>query len=645
MSIATQPQRVLVIDDDQTLHEAFRNVLTPLRIDSGSLDAMAADFFDEVDSAKSAPADLTTFELDLASQGQEGWELVKAAVAQGRPYGMAFVDMRMPPGWDGLETIEHLWEADPDLEVVICTAFSDHSWDQIVGRLGRTHHLLLLRKPFDKAEVWQLASAQTRKRQAEHAAQLRQGELEAINQRLAEEIAARTVAEDRLKHDALHDGLTDLPNRLLLTERLARCMERARRHPDYLYAVLFLDLDDFKLVNDSLGHTIGDHLLIEVAQRLAGALRTLDTASRMDDQTPARMGGDEFVVLLDGLNTAGDAQRVAQRIHDAVAQPLTIAGYEITVSISVGMALGRPEYSVPDEILRDADAALYHSKAIGKSRVHLFDDTIRQQVLDRVRISSDLRKAIPQHQLRLLYQPIVSLSTNRIESFEALVRWEHPELGTISPAQFIPVAEDTGVIHELGKWVLREACQQLRIWHDAFPAAGHVSVSVNVSTKQLAWAEFPTFIQQTLKDTGLAGRDLNIEVTESALIENSELVRQMLQSLRSLGVGVHLDDFGTGYSSLSYLHQLPFDAIKIDRAFVRDMKLDGEHANIIQAIQVMASNRHMAVIAEGIEKIEQLVQLQALDCNSGQGYYLSRPVDGKAAHAMLAGDRPLALSA
>ncbi len=625
--------RILVIDDDSTIHEAFRGILTPKRIDSSDLDAAMSALFDEPQEA--APTQETSFVLDTASQGQEGYEKVKAAVAAGRTYDMAFVDMRMPPGWDGLETIEHLWKADPDLEVVICTAFSDFSWDQIIKRLGHTHRLLLLRKPFDRAEVWQLASAQSRKRHAETESVRHRTDLEATNRRLEEEIKARTRVEDQLKHDALHDGLTDLPNRVLLLDRLGRCIERSKRFSDYIYAVLYMDLDDFKVVNDTLGHTVGDYLLIEVSKRIAGSLRGLDTASRREDHTPARLGGDEFVVLLDGLRSREDAMLVAERIRHAISQKIQIAKHDMNVTTSIGIAFGRPEYQLAEDILRDADAALYHSKTHGKGRVGLFDETIHNEVMERLRLGSDLRKAIELHQLRLMYQPIISLETKKIESFEALVRWEHPEMGCISPVRFIPLAEENGTIHDLGRWVLREACQQLRIWHDQFPDQSKLAMSVNVSSKQLSARDFIAFVKDTITQAGLEGRHINLEVTESVLIENAGPACAILEELRGFGIGIHLDDFGTGYSSLSYLHQLPFDAIKIDRSFVKDMNLDGRNANIIQAIQVMASNRSMNVIAEGIEKIEQLVQLQALECSSGQGFYLSRPIDAKAAEIVL----------
>ena len=630
---STRIPRVLVIDDDRTVHEAFRAILAPERIASAGLDAMAAALFDDRGDAGASPAE-GVFELTVASQGEEGVDVAAAAVRDGRPFDMAFVDMRMPPGLDGVETIERLWAADPDLEVVICTAYSDYSWDQIIHRLGKTHRLLLLRKPFDKAEAWQMASAQSRKRHAEETARTCDA-LRELNARLEEEIAARARAEDKLKHDALHDSLTALPNRLLLTERLERCMARAKRNPEYLYAVMFLDLDEFKAINDTHGHAIGDQVLIEVANRLNASLRSLDTASRLDDQTPARMGGDEFVILLDGLRSFDDAMQVAHRVHDAVSQVATFAGHTIAVSASLGLALGSAEHAVPDDVLRDADAALYHSKNNGKGRVHVFDDGIRRQVVQRLRLSADLRSAIHLQQLRLLYQPILSLESGRIESFEALVRWDHPTLGAVAPAQFIPIAEETGTIQEVGRWVLRESCQQLRLWHEQIPSRSDLAISVNVSPKQLAAGDFVENLLQTLRDIGLEGRHLIIEVTESTLVENIAVANDILEKLRAIGVRIHLDDFGVGYSSLSYLHQLPFDAIKIDRSFVKDMKLDAVHANTIMAIQAMALNRHMRVIAEGIETVEQLVQLQALDCAMGQGFYLARPIDAQAARTLL----------
>ncbi len=619
-----------MIDDEQSIQKAYRTILCRAAGGSDALDAMDAALFGKTPQTP-ATTPTATFEVDAASQGREGVSLLNKALAEGRPYSMAFVDMRMPPGWDGTQTVEQLWKADPNLDVVICTAYSDHPWDDIAQRLGQTHRLLLLRKPFDAAEVWQLANSLSQKRLAETNAVAARQALELSHARLQLEVEARRTVEGQLKYDSL----TSLPNRLLINERIERCIERSKRDAAFKYAVLFLDLDNFKSINDTLGHAMGDYLLVEVGKRLEGSLRSLDSAMRVGGDIPARLGGDEFVLLLDDVNSADEVRVIAQRLQRTIAQPTVMAGHQVAVNVSIGFVLGCPEHLVPDDLLRDADAALYQAKETGKGQVCEYDETIRQKVLSERRLSNDLKSAISLSQLRVLYQPIVSLESGLIESVEALVRWDHPELGTLGPALFIPVAEETGVIHELGLWVMRESCQQLRIWHERFPAHKSLCVSVNVSTKQLAVAGLADAIARIIRDTGLPGECLNIEITESAFIDNIEAVCKQLASIREMGVGLHLDDFGTGYSSLSSFHTLPIDAVKIDRSFVSGMGLDGRVANIVNAIQTMASNRRVKVIAEGIETIEQLAQLQALGCSSGQGYYMSRPVDAVAVQALL----------
>lgn len=583
---------------------------------------------------KHSPSRSEPFQIESAIGPDRAVELARVALAQNKPYSVALVDTRALSCDAGATMIDRLWRIDPDLQIMVITTDVDAWWNEMEGRLDPTHRVVAVRSPVGGAEARQLARVLARKRLAESAT--RQCEvLQALNRRLEEEIVARAKAEDQLKHDALHDSLTSLPNRLLLTERLERCIERSKRNSDYMYAVMFLDLDDFKAINDTHGHAIGDQVLINVADRINASLRSLDTASRMDEQTPARMGGDEFVILLDGLKSFDDAMRVAERVHAAVCHRATVGGHEVPVGSSIGIALGSVEYEVPDDILRDADAALYHSKRSGKGRVGVFNEGARREMADRLRLSIDLHSAIHLEQLRLLFQPILSLESGTIESFEALVRWDHPQLGAVSPALFIPLAEETGAIHSIGAWVLRESCQQLRLWHDQIPDRRDLAVSVNVSPKQLAAPDFVGRVERTLAEMGLEGRHLIVEVTENALVENVEAVNTILFHLRDQGVRIHLDDFGVGYSSLSYLHQLPFDAIKIDRSFVKDMKLDAVHANTIMAIQTMASNRSMRVIAEGIETVEQLVQLQALDCAMGQGYYLARPIDAQTARSLL----------
>lgn len=622
--------RILVIDDEPSLQQAYRTILCPRPAGNASLDAMDAALFGNPDSSTPTPTP-ARFELDVASQGQQGLAMLTAALAEGRPYGMVFVDMRMPPGWDGVETVENLWKVDPNLEVVICTAYSDHPWNKVVDRLGHTHRLLLLRKPFDAAEIWQLAESLSQKRNIESASRASQIALENANANLQREAAARQSVEGKLKYDSL----TQLPNRVLLYERIEACIERAKRDPHFKFSALFLDVDDFKMINDTFGHAIGDYLLVEVGKRLNASLRSLDTALRSHKDTAARLSGDEFVILLDGVSATNDGQIVAERIQQLMSQPITIGGRDLNITVSLGCAMGSGDHLVPEDLLRDADAALYQAKADGKGQIRVFDESIRQSIMTRQRLTVDLQNPATLHQLRVMYQPIVSLESGLIESFEALLRWEHPELGAISPALFIPIAEESGRIHDLGLWVLRESCQQLRIWHERFPTRNDLTVSVNVSTKQLADLKFTDSVEQILKDVGLSGNFLNIEITESAFIDNMDTVCRQLATIRSMGINLHLDDFGTGYSSLSYFHTLPIDAVKIDRSFVSNMGLDGRVANIVQAIQIMATNRSLKVIAEGVETVEQLAQLQALGCTYGQGYLMSRPVDPVAAGNIL----------
>ncbi len=623
------PYRILVIDDEASIHTAYLSILRPASAANTSLMAAEEALFGERPSAKAA--NRTSFEVDTATQGERGLELLKAAIAEGRPYKMAFVDMRMPPGWNGIETVKNLWNVDPDLEVVISTAYSDTPWDEVVEELGQTHKLLLLRKPFDSAEVWQMADSLSQKRTRDEKACEYQSELAKTNMSLSREVQARQSIEGLLKFDSL----TQLPNRVLLYERIEMCIERAKLDPQSQYAVIFIDIDDFKMINDTYGHAMGDFLLVEVANRLKSCVRSMGHSIRTRGDIPARLGGDEFVLLLDNPQSAQNMLSIANRIQELMRQPITLGGRVISSSISLGCAIGTKEHLFPDDALRDADAALYQAKANGKGQICVFDDSIRQSVITRKKLRNDLKSAIHENQIRLVYQPVISLESGIPEGFEALARWWHPTLGVISPTLFIPIAEESGCIHEIGYWVLRESCQQLMVWRQQFPSLTDLSISVNVSTRQLAEHQFAHTLGEILQEIGLPGEYLNVELTESVFIENVAMVCQQLDSIRKLGVKLHLDDFGTGYSSLSTFHTLPVDAIKIDRSFVTNMLLNGQVANIVNAIQQMASNRNLRVIAEGIETKDQLSQLQALGCQSGQGFYLSRPVDSVKAQALL----------
>ena len=441
------------------------------------------------------------------------------------------------------------------------------------------------------------------------------------------DITERKQAEEQLQYIAFYDSLTELPNRALFMDRLEHVLQRAKRNQDCLFAVLFLDLDDFKLINDSLGHLAGDRLLKEIARRLRNCLRPSDTL--------ARLGGDEFTILLEELKNLEDAIKVAERIHNQLSLPFKLNSHEIFPHTSIGITLSTMGYDQTKEILRDADTAMYRAKTLGKGRYQVFDSYLHQSAVASLQLKNDLRRAIERQEFLIYYQPIRELATGRLTGFEALLRWQHPERGLISPAEFIPVAEETGSIVPLGQWILSEACRQMKAWQEQLPTAESLKISVNLSGKQLTEAEFIEKINQILTQTDLDSRSLKLEITESTLMENVEVATKMLRQLRARKINLSLDDFGTGYSSLSYLHRFPLNTLKIDRSFVSRMKANDQNSEIIRAIVTLAHTLGMDVTAEGVETQEQLEQLKLLRCEQGQGYLFSRPLNQKAAEALL----------
>ncbi|HHP7232348.1 MAG TPA: EAL domain-containing protein, partial [Xenococcaceae cyanobacterium] len=402
------------------------------------------------------------------------------------------------------------------------------------------------------------------------------------------DITERKQMERQLLHDALHDSLTGLPNRALFTDRLEHELIRVKNQPDYLFAVLFLDLDRFKVVNDSVGHLIGDKLLVEIARRLETCVRPTDTV--------ARLGGDEFTILLENIADIHAATKVAEKIYQALTIPFNLEGYEIFTTASIGIALSSQGYQQPEDILRDADLTMYTAKEQGKARYEVFDSSMHTRALKRLELETDLRKALEREEFLVYYQPITSLSTGTLAGFEALVRWQHPTRGLISPAEFIPVTEETGLIIPLGKQLLKEACQQLRSWHLKYPQYSSLKISVNLSGKQLKELSLIDTIDNILAETGLEGKFLKLEITESLLMEDLEVVTNMLLSLRARKIQLSIDDFGTGYSSLSYLHRFPVDTIKIDRSFINEIKSERDNS-IVKTIITLAHMLNMDVIA------------------------------------------------
>ena len=444
------------------------------------------------------------------------------------------------------------------------------------------------------------------------------------------DISERKRAEEQLLRNAFHDGLTSLPNRVLFMDRLGRSIERAKRRKDYLFAALFLDFDRFKIVNESLGHAVGDQLLIAIARRLEMCLRPSDTL--------ARLGGDEFAILLEDMTDGSDATRVADRIQKEFTSPFDLNGQEVFIAVSIGIALSNRGYDRPEDLLRDAETAMYRAKAHGKARYEMFDVKMHTHAVALLRLEADLRRAMDRQELAVHYQPIVSLQTGKMTGCEALLRWQHPRHGLISPVDFIPVAEETGLIVPIGEWVLRTACAQNKVWQkmDLPP----LCVTVNLSGRQLQ-EDLTLVVGQILKETRLPPSCLGLELTESIVIENAQKSIVVLHELKKLGIQLSMDDFGTGYSSLSYLSRFPFDVIKIDRSFVRNVVRDPDHATIATAVIALAHSLKLKVIAEGVETEEQLGFLRSRQCDEMQGYLFSPAVPADTMTKFLQEDRNL----
>lgn len=443
---------------------------------------------------------------------------------------------------------------------------------------------------------------------------------------IASDITERKQMQEQLIHDAFHDALTGLPNRVLFMKQLAAAIIRAKAS-SHLFAVLFLDLDRFKLINDSLGHLVGDQLLVAIAHRLATCLQP--------NETIARLGGDEFIILIDRMQHPQEATELAERIQKILQVPFHLNEYKVYTTASIGIAMSLANYDQPEQVLRDADIALYHAKGQNRTRHSVFDSAMYDQTVALLQLETDLHWAIEQKQLRVHYQPIVSLETGEISGFEALVRWQHPTRGLVSPAEFIPIAEEVGLIIPIGHWVLQTACQRLRRWQDRFPQAKDLTISVNLSSKQLLQPNLSEQVAQVLQETGLNPACLKLEITESGIMQTTEPI-ELLSKLKALQVHLSIDDFGTGYSSLSRLRQFPIDTLKIDRSFVSNMHEASENAEIVHAIISLAHNLGLDVVAEGVEIAEQLAWLKALHCEQGQGYFFAKPLDHQAAADLIA---------
>jgi diguanylate cyclase (GGDEF)-like protein/PAS domain S-box-containing protein len=717
--------RLLIIDDNESIHDDLKKILLHQDHDCG-LSADEKLLFGTTQEME------TEFDVDSAFQGQEGLDFVMRAQSSRTSYALAFVDVRMPPGWDGIETIRHLWRADPELQVVICTAHSDYNWNTIAQELGVSHNFVILKKPFDNIEVKQLAHALTAKWTAMRMARLKMEDLDRqveertadlrrteekyraifedavigifqaspdgrllnincafakmhgydtpeqlldaaadssrevildashinnwarilnkqdivrgaevevttrdgsrrwvlVNIRAArnrdgvilyhegtvEDVTERKRAQQQVNYLAYYDVLTGLPNRTLLQERLKEAL--SDWHQNRRTALLFLDLDRFKLINDSLGHSFGDLLLRQVADRLQAQLRKQDTV--------ARVGGDEFLILLPGIDTIAEAESTAARLVSSLTGEFQIQGRQLSVSCSVGISIF-PEHGRDEEtLIRNADAAMYSAKEKGCNTSCLFTEEMNTRVMERLIIETSLRGAVERKELFLVYQPLVDISDSEVLGLEALLRWQHPEHGLIAPDRFIGVAENTGLITSIGEWALRATCLQIIHWqNNGLPI---VPVAVNVSAVQFRQEGFRDLIKGVLNETGLPPQYLQFELTESVLLTNADVVFKVLHEMHDMGLRLVIDDFGTGYSSLSYLRHFPVTKVKIDRSFIRDVTLDPDDAAITMAIISMSHGLNLKVLAEGVESEAQLAFLRAHGCDEYQGYYFSRPL-------------------
>ncbi|HEY9866454.1 MAG TPA: EAL domain-containing protein [Candidatus Obscuribacterales bacterium] len=523
----------------------------------------------------------------------------------------------MMPEMDGYEVCQHL-KADAktaEIPIIFLSALDD-VLDKVKGfQVGGVDYIT---KPFQFEEVLIRVQNQLALRAAELEIRVLNEELEVrVKQRTQELEAANT----KLLAMALHDSLTGLPNRALLMTDLHRSIHLAKANSGYQFAVLFLDCDRFKVVNDSLGHLVGDELLVLIAHRLSCYVKPQNTL--------ARLGGDEFAILLTEIPDFNAVITLSDQILQCFSQPFNLERHEIFINASIGIVIGNCDYDEPEHLLRDADTAMYRAKALGKGQYHLFDPVMHTAALERLQLETDLRRGIEQQELVVHYQPIVCLNTGKISGFEALVRWRHPQRGLVPPNLFIPIAEETGLITAIGYWVLSESCHQLRAWQKQNLIDPRLFVSVNLSVKQFAQPNLLEQIDQVLVDSQLNPDCLKLEITESAIMDNHQNVATILKELRKRHILISIDDFGTGYSSLSYLHSFPVDTLKIDKSFVQRLNLESENIGLIPVIISLAKTMNMNVVAEGIELPEQLEILRELNCGLGQGYLFAKPLPGE----------------
>ncbi|MGK7877397.1 MAG: EAL domain-containing protein [Xenococcaceae cyanobacterium] len=574
-----------------------------------------------------SPANLRVLSTMLIKQGYNvrkaiNGEMALTAVQTLLP-DLILLDIMMPK-MDGYEVCQRL-KANPqtvEIPIIFLSALTE-VFDKVKAfGVGGVDYIT---KPFEVEEVLTRVQKQLALRAAEQ-------EIRKLNAQLEERVKDRTrqleAANAQLLEMAFHDNLTGLPNRALFMEHLEQVLNRAKADSAYQFAVLFLDCDRFKVINDSLGHLVGDELLIAITRRLE--------ASLSQGNTLARLGGDEFAILLMEIQDISSATQVADRILERLRDPFQLERHEVFINASIGIVLGNFNYDKPEHLLRDAETAMYRAKALGKAQYHIFEPTMHDAALQVLQLETELRRAVNQQEFILHYQPIISLNTGRITGFEALVRWRHPQRGLVFPEFFISVAEETGLMIPIGKWVLQQACHQLHLWQQQGVADDSLTISVNLSVRQFAQPDLIEQIDQILAETQLNPQSLKLEITESIIMDNPQFASAIFQKLRERQIQLSIDDFGTGYSSLSYLHLFPIDILKIDRSFVKCLDGNRENLGLIPGIISIAREMGMNVIAEGIETQQQLAQLRRLNCGFGQGYLFSKPLEAEKAMNLMA---------
>jgi diguanylate cyclase len=608
------PIRVLVVDDEDEVRDAYRQILLEADVtrDLAAFHDLRSRLFRKVDEpAPTAPAAPrgATFDPVFCDGAEAAVAAVKDALEQEQPFAVVFLDMRMPPGPDGVWAAARIRELDPAVEIVVCTAYSDVDPCEIGGIVPPEEKLSYLQKPFHPHEIRQMTIA----------------------------LASKWRAERTVVKLAYFDALTGLPNREQSRKRLVGAIEAARQH-ERILAVLYLDLDNFKRVNDTLGHAVGDELLQVVAARLRHSLRYGDTRSNEASAVArpgdlARLGGDEFMVLLPNIRKPADAGVIAERIIGALRVPMQLAMNSLVITPSVGIATFPNDGTDAETLLRNADLAMYFSKRKSPGTYSFYDAAMNANALHRFTIEDKLRGALQRNEFSLNYQPLFDIRTGHISGMEALLRWTNDQLGVVPPSEFISVAEETGLILPIGDWVLRHACAQAKAWHDdGLPL---IRMSVNVSGQQFALREFPAQVDAILKETGLEASKLELEITETLIMNDEAWAEQAINQLKALGVALAIDDFGTGYSSLARLRRFAVNRLKIDRSFVTSLNECSDDRAIAAAIIAMSRSLRIDVTAEGVENLSQLMFLQEHECHEAQGYLLGEALPATEALQLL----------